>query len=368
MKDYYQTLGVSKSASKEEIKQAYRRLAHEFHPDKKGGDEKKFKEINEAYQVLGDERKKTQYDQFGSAFGSQGTGPSGFQGFDFGNFSGFNTGGFSASGGKGGPAEGWDFGDIFSEFFGGGARTRTKTRRAGADIQIDMILTLEEAFSGIEKEISLRKYVQCRNCGGKKNEPGTALLDCLTCHGRGEIRQEQRTFLGSFTQVMSCAHCEGAGKIPQQKCKQCHGAGRVQEIEKILIKIPRGIGDGQTIEFQGKGEAGDGGYGNLYLALHVKPHSYFKREGADVYSEHEISLTEAVLGASVIFSTLSGNVTDEIPAGTRSGEMIKLQGKGMPRISKGGFGDHYIELTVSIPKRLSKKAKELFDELKKEGL
>ncbi|MBI1888744.1 MAG: molecular chaperone DnaJ [Candidatus Spechtbacteria bacterium] len=363
MKDYYQILRIPRSASKEEIKQAYRKLAHQYHPDKKGGDEQKFKEINEAYQVLGDERKKAHYDQFGSAFDSRGS--DGFQGFDFRNFSGFGAGGFSASGG---PAEGWDFGDIFSEFFGGGAKTSTKTRQSGADIEIDIILSLEEAFSGIEREIALRKYIQCPRCAGKKNEPGSSFSDCARCKGTGEIRREQRTFLGSFTQVTTCAHCEGAGKIAQTKCKQCGGAGRIQETEKILIKVPRGIENGQIVELKGKGEAGEGGYGNLYIEVHVREHTQFRRKGADIYSEREISLTQAVLGDTVGVLTLSGNVEVQIPAGIKHGEMIKLEGKGMARLGTGGLGDQYVQVMIKMPKRLSRKATELFEELKREGL
>lgn len=348
MKDYYEILGVPKNTSKEEIKQAYRKLAHQYHPDKKGGDEKKFKEINEAYQVLGDERKRAQFDQFGSAFGSQGAGGfSGFQGFDFGNF---------------------DFHDIFSEFFAGGTRASGRTRARGRDIQVDFVISLEEAFGGIEKEISLKKYMQCARCGGKKNEPGSAFKKCVTCGGSGEIRIQQRIFIGSFTQVALCSACKGEGKIPEKKCEKCRGAGRVLDIESILVKIPAGIRSGEVLEFYGKGEAGDGGSGNLYVKVHVKDHPKFERKGDDIVSQIEISIAQAALGDSLRVKTLEGDMEFEIPSGVESQEMLKLQGKGMPRLGRAGRGDHYVKIIVKTPKRLTNRARKLFEELREEGL
>lgn len=358
--DYYQTLGVPKDAPKDEIKRAYRKLAHKYHPDKKGGDEKKFKEINEAYQVLGDEKKKTQYDQFGSSFGGQGGG--GFSGFDFNNFSG-------ATGGRDFNAEGFDFGDIFSEFFGGGgAGTGTRARQKGRDISVDMEITLEEAFKGASREISLRKSVVCSNCNGEKGEPGTKVKTCESCNGAGEIRQAHRTVLGSITQVAKCSKCSGAGKIPEKKCSQCRGSGLVQDTERISVNIPAGIHSGESIVFSGKGEAGEGGYGSLYIGIHIKRHSYFNREGDDVYSNAEISISQAVLGDSLKVKILSGDTELKIPTGIESGAMIKLQGKGMPRLHGAGQGDHYVRVSIKTPQKLSKRAKDLFEEIKKEGL
>jgi molecular chaperone DnaJ len=362
--DYYKTLGVSKNASKDEIKRAYRKLAHQYHPDKKGGDEKKFKEINAAYQVLGDERKKAHYDQFGSNFGSQGGG-GGFQGFDFNNFSGFGGRGFSA---RGGPADGWDFGDIFSEFFGGGAGTRARAKQRGQDIKIDIVTSLEEAYAGIEREISLRKNVVCVRCTGSKGEPGAPIVDCKACGGSGEIRQTHRTVLGSITQVHTCGACGGEGKIPEKKCAKCRGAGIIQGVERIRVKVPAGIHSGEHIEFRGKGEAGPGGAGNLYAEVHIKEHPKFEREGDDIFSNLEIFISQAALGDRATIPTLAGSADITIPSGTETGAMVKLQGRGMKRLYGAGYGDHYARITVKTPQRLSKRAKELFEELKREGI
>jgi len=365
MNDYYSALGVPKTATKDEIKKAYRKLAHQYHPDKAGGNEKKFKEINEAYQVLGNDKKKAQYDQFGSTFGSTGQqgGFSGFQGFDFRNFSGF--GGF---GGRGFKSQEFDMNDIFSEFFGQGARTTTKTRQRGRDIQINIIISLEEAFSGTERSVSLKKYIQCDKCHGNKNEPGTELKTCPTCGGTGEIQQSQHILFGSYTRIAKCNTCSGDGKIPEKKCSKCHGVGRFQEIERISIQIPAGIHSQDAITLQGKGEAGDGGYGNLYAQVHVNKHPQFERDGDDIYSLAEISVSHATLGGSLGVKTLRDVVSVKIPGGIESGETIKLQGKGMPHLDGGGSGDHYVKITVKTPKKLSKRAKELFEELKAEGM
>ena len=354
--DYYQTLGVPKNASKDEIKRAYRKLAHQYHPDKSGGDEKKFKEINEAYQILADEQKKVQYDQFGSP-------PAGGFGNQKGGFSGFQ--GFSA---QGGPAGGWDFADVFSELFGGRARTHTRTRQAGSDIKIDVVISLEEAYSGVEREFSLKKNVVCDKCAGSKGEPGTSIKNCGTCGGSGEVRQTHRTVLGSITQIHVCQACGGEGKIPEKKCSKCKGAGIVQGTENIRVRIPAGIHSGEHIEFRGKGEAGPGGQGNLYAEVHIKEHPRFEREGDDIYSNLEISISQAALGDGIKVQTLVGEVDIIIPSGTESGAMIKLQGKGMPRMQRQEHGDHYVRIVVKTPKKLSKRAKELFDELKKEGV
>lgn len=359
MKNYYEALGVPKNSSKEEIKRAYRRLAHQYHPDKKGGDEKKFKEINEAYQVLGDERKRAQYDQFGSGFGSSGAGGfSGFQGFDFGNFSSR----------RGSSFEGFDFHDIFSEFFGSRARGGTaKREEAGRDIYIDIVISLEDSYSGLERDISLKKYIQCEKCGGKKNEPGSGFKSCSSCGGSGELRQEQQTFLGSFARVTQCPHCAGAGKIPEVKCGNCKGSGRVKALDKIKVKIPAGIKSGEMISFAGKGEVSETGKaGNLYAQIHIKESEHFIRRNDDIYSKEEISIPQAVLGDSISVNTLGGECDVKIPAGTQSQDMVKLQGRGMPHLHGGGFGDHYVRFVIKTPKRLSKRAKELFEQLKKE--
>ena len=358
--DYYKTLGVPKNAPKDEIKRAYRKLAHKYHPDKRGGDEKKFKEINEAYQVLGDDKKKIQYDQFGSSFGGQGGGGFSAQGGPASGWD-FSRGGFSA--------EGVDFGDIFSEFFGGGgARTSARTKQKGRDIRVDMEITLEDAFSGVSREISLKKNVVCSRCDGDKNEPGTHAKTCESCNGSGEIRQIHRTILGSIAQVVECAKCSGGGKIQEKKCSQCRGSGFVRDTERISVNIPAGIHSGESIVFSGKGEAGAGGYGNLYVGIHIKEHPYFNRESDDIYSNFEISISQAVLGDFLKIKTLHGETELKIPTGIESGAMIKLQGKGMPRLHGAGQGDHYVKVSVKTPQKLSKRAKDLFEEIKKEGL
>lgn len=359
MPDYYQTLGIPKSASKEDIKKAYRKLAHQYHPDKAGGDEKKFKEINEAYHLLSDDQKRAQYDQFGSSFGSGPGGSSGFRGFDFRNFSGFGGRGFSQD---------FDINDVFSEFFGGRERTATKTRQKGRDIEIDIIISLEEAYTGTSREVSLKKYIQCDTCHGNKNEAGTDFKTCQTCGGTGEIAQSQHILFGSFQRIIACAGCEGNGKIPQKKCSMCRGAGRIQDIERLSIKIPAGINSQEALTLQGKGEAGDGGYGNLYAQVHIKEHPLFEREGDTIYSEVKISVSDATLGGTVRVQTLAGEVDVKIPGGIESGEIVKLQGKGMPHLYGSARGDQYVKVIVQTPKRLTRRAKELFEELKREGL
>ncbi|MFY9457516.1 MAG: molecular chaperone DnaJ [Candidatus Spechtbacterales bacterium] len=359
MNDYYKTLGVPKNSSQEEVKRAYRKLAHKYHPDKQGGDEKKFKEINEAYQVLGDERKKAQYDQFGSNFGSRNG--EGFQGFDFNNFSGFSgRGGFGS--------QEFDLGDIFSEFFGGGARTRSRTKQRGHDIQIDAVISLEEAYSGVTRKISLKKSIKCPQCQGNKNEPGSKLNICKSCGGSGEVRQTHRTVLGSITQVHECNACSGEGKIPEKKCSRCRGLGIVEDIENISLDIPAGIHSGESMVINGKGAAGEGGYGNLYVQVHIRDHAKFERKGDDIYSDIQISIPQAVLGDLLKTQTLSGETDIKVPSGAESGAMIKLQGKGMSRLGGRGFGDHYARISIKTPQKLSKRARELFEELRKEGI
>jgi molecular chaperone DnaJ len=354
MNNYYDVLGVPRNATKEEIKKAYRKLAHQYHPDKTQGDEKKFKEINEAYQVLGDDKKKAQYDQFGSSFSSGGAG-SGFGGFDFSGF-----------GGRGFQSHEFDFGDIFSEFFGGRGRTATKPRQKGRDIQVDVMVTLEEAFAGVERSFSLRKYTVCDQCAGKKNEPGSKLIICVSCGGTGEISETKRVLFGSFIEVRTCDTCGGEGKIPEKKCSKCRGMGRLLNTETISVKIPAGIDSGEIINLEGKGEAGVGGYGNLYVKVHIKEHRDFKRKGDDIYSETAISMPQAALGDHIFIKTIDGDAKLEIPSGIESGEILKVHGKGMVRMYSASRGDLYVRITVKTPKHLSKNGKELFEALKRE--
>ena len=356
-KDYYNTLGVSKGASKEEIKKAYRKLAHQYHPDKGGGDEDKFKEINEAYQVLSDDSKRQQYDQFGQSFNG-GSGP-------------FGAGGFDPFGGAQGGVD-FDLGDIFEQFFGGGAssgarRGRRETR--GRDIEVNLEITLEEAYSGVQKDVSYQTHVVCERCGGKKHEPGSKMITCPTCRGVGKIKQQQRTFLGVFENVQVCPECRGGGSIPDKKCTKCYGEGRVQDSVNVTVDIPAGISDGSALTVEGAGEAGTGGSsGALYAHITVKPHSVFKRRESDLYSSVNVNVSQAVLGDAVKVETIDGKVDLKVPAGTQSGELIRMRGKGMPKLRSRGRGDHFVEVNVEIPKKVTKKTESLFKKLREEGL
>ncbi|MBU3925391.1 molecular chaperone DnaJ [Patescibacteria group bacterium] len=373
MADYYEILGVGKGASDEEIKRAYRRLAQKLHPDKPGGDEKKFKEINEAYQVLSDKQKRGQYDQYGQTFEqAQSQGGGGFGGFE--GFGGFGDMFRNASGGGinfefGGEG----FGDIFSDIFTGGrARGGRGGRRAkkGEDVAIDIELTLEEVFSGIEREINLYKRAVCPSCAGSGAEAGSKIVNCPACKGAGEIRQTRRTILGSFTQVSACPDCGGEGKTVEKKCKACGGDGRVKETAPIKLNIPKGVEDGMTLTLQGAGEAGPKGgvSGDLYINVHIKPHKYFNRRNSDIIYEAEINFSEAALGAKIDVPTIEGIAVLTVPAGIESGKVIRMTGKGMPRMDSYGRGDQYVKVKIKTPKSLTRKQRELLGDLGKEGL
>lgn len=361
--DYYKILDVSKGASDDEIKKAYRKMAHKHHPDKSGGDEAKFKEINEAYQVLSDKSKRQQYDQFGKTF-DQGSaqGGHGFSGFDF---SGFSSGGGSSFGGDFG---GTDFEDIFSNIFGGGGGS-SKKRRRGQDIQVDLEITFEEMVSGARKKINLYKTVVCDNCGGEGGEPGTNMKTCATCHGSGQVQKITRSFFGSFSQVSVCSDCQGMGKGYDKKCKICGGDGRVKKQQEIEINVPAGISDGQTISISGSGEAGEKGAtpGDLYILIHVKNHPKFIRKNQDILSEEKISFSTAVLGGEIEIETISGRLILKIPSGTQSGETFRIKEKGVPDIHGRGRGNHLVKIIVRIPQRISREQKRLIEELKNVG-
>ena len=359
-KDLYEILGVSKNASDDEIKKAYRKLAHKYHPDKIGGDAEKFKEINAAYQVLSDKSKRAQYDQYGQTFensggGGQGFG-GGFGGFDF-NGQGFNFG------------EGFE--DIFSDIFGGGfggSRGRTRdTRKAGNDIQIDVEIDFAEMVNGAKREINLRRLTKCDVCQGNGGEPGSKEETCPTCKGSGQIRRVTRSIFGSFEQVTTCSNCHGTGKTFSRTCHKCHGEGRVKENQTIRVDIPAGIDHGQTISVQGQGEAGEKGSksGDLYITVHVKPNSKFSREGNNIVSEEHISFSQATLGAKIEIQTIGGKLNMKIPAGTQSGEFFRIKGEGIPHLGRSLRGDQLVKIIVDVPRKLSREQKRLIEELGK---
>jgi len=367
-KDYYNILGINKNASKEEIKRAYRKLAHKYHPDKQGGNEKKFKEINEAYQVLSNDQKKSQYDQFGSTFDQ-----SGFSNQDnqAGGWGGINIEdlfrGFTGQSQQRSEDFG-DFGDIFGNVFGN-RRAKYQYKQKAKDIIVDMEVSLEDIYKGLEKDIKLRKTVKCSQCNGTGKEPGSLMKKCPTCNGKGEIRQTQRTILGSFSRVSVCPDCFGEGKIPEKNCSKCKGQGRVRQVETITISIPSGIDDGQIIKLEGQGEAGGKNEisGDLYVRIHIKKHKYFIKKGDDIYYQLLIDFTQAALGDKVEIPTLDKKVKLKIPAGILSGKSLRIKNKGMPK-SNGFRGDQYVKLQIKTPKKLSKKAKELLKKLKQEGV
>ncbi len=359
--DYYKILGVSKDADQNEIKKAYRKLAHKHHPDK-GGDEEKFKKINEAYQVLSDEEKRSKYDRFGKAGARSGAGFGGYSqgGFDF-NGSGINF---------------EDLGDIFGDMFGGGFSGGQRSRRRQAEsIKINMTVTLKESFTGTVKEKSIKKRVDCSTCKGSGSKPGTKKKECPDCQGRGRIKKEKRSFFGTFSQIVECPKCEGSGSIPEKECKKCSGKGWVEEIEKLKIKIPSGIKSGQTIRLSGKGHSGGSkaDSGDLLVEVKVKNETPFKRKGDDLYYQAKISFSQAVLGGSIkipVFSS-EGSLSKlklKIPKGSSSGKVIKLSGKGMPQLSGYKRGDLYVKLEIDVPKKPTGKQKKVLNKLSEEGL
>ncbi len=364
-KDYYKILGVERSASDEDIKKAYRRLAHQFHPDKANGDASKFKEVNEAYQVLGNKEKRAQYDRFGQVFegGATQGGPSSDP---FGGVGGF-PGGFQWNGNMG--EDMGDFADIFESVFEqfGGRRRPTYTR--GADIEVIAQVTLEEAFRGVKRTLDLRTYGACKACGGLGYEKKAGLATCTMCQGKGEIREQRRTFFGNFAQVRACPTCEGRGQVPNQKCKECKGSGRILESRQVPLDIAAGVEDGQVVKLKAQGEAGEHGSeaGDLYVVVRVRPHAIFARTGSDLATTREMKLTDALLGKKIEMTDVAGErFVFTIPPGFNFREKLRVPGRGMPRFGGLSRGDLYITLDVKVPARLSAKAKKLLEELEGE--
>jgi molecular chaperone DnaJ len=350
--DYYELLGVAKSASADELKKAYRKLAMKHHPDKNPGDkeaEKKFKEINEAYDILKDPQKRAAYDRMGhSAFeGGMGGGAGGFHGGGF----DFNAAGF-----------GNVFDDIFSEFMGG-RQSQAEAALRGADLRYNMEITLEDAYNGLKKNIKIPTNVTCDICHGSGAAKDTKPETCPTCHGSGKIRARQ----GFFTIERTCSHCHGMGQIIKDPCKTCHGSGRMRKEKTLSVSIPAGIDDGARIRLAGEGEAGmrGGPSGDLYIFLHVKPHKFFHRDGTNIYCEVPISMSTAALGGEVEVPTIDGHKARvKVPEGTQSGKQFRLKSKGMPLLRTTSKGDMYIQAMVETPVSLSKRQRELLEEFK----
>lgn len=352
--DYYKTLGVDKSASQDEIKKAFRKLAHKYHPDKKDGDEAKFKEVNEAYTVLSNEKKRAQYDQFGSGFAGGQAGAGGFGGFDFSQFQ---------QGAQGGGFE-FNVGDIFGDIFNQGGR---RSKR-GRDIQVDLDLTFKESVFGAEKKIKINKVSECSVCKGSGAEPGSKLDTCTTCKGQGKVREVKQSFLGQFATERPCDECHGSGKIPEKKCKDCGGIGIRKQNTEMNVKIPAGIENGEVVRLSNAGEAIQGGNpGDLYIKIHVSKDEKFMKDGYNLVHIHEVKLTDAMLGTTEKLETLDGEIKLKIPAGVSHGETLRVRGKGVP-MPNGSRGDIMVRIKINIPRKLSRKAKKAIEELKKEGL
>ncbi len=346
-RDYYEVLGVSRDASQEEIKRAYRQLARKYHPDvnSEADAEENFKEVNAAYEVLSDPQKRAMFDRYGV------DGPPGLGGFDF-----------------GGMRDPFDiFAEVFGNLggFGGFGRSGRAGPRRGGDLRVSVELTFEEAAFGVEKMVDVRRQEACAACNGSGAEPGTQPERCPECNGSGQVRRAQHTFLGSFVNITTCPKCNGKGTIVKNPCHECNGSGRVYAHRRISVTVPPGVDDGVTMRLAGQGEPGDlgGPSGNLYVSLHVKPHTYFKRREDDVIVEVQINIAQAALGDEIMVPTLDGEREITIPAGTQVGTVFRLRGLGTPHLRGTGRGDQLIVVQVAVPKRLTQRQRELFQEL-----
>ena len=363
-KDYYDTLGVNKGASKDEIKKAFYKLAHKYHPDKKDGNEAKFKEVNEAYQTLSDDDKRSKYDQFGSQYANMGGGHAGHQRGGFGGFEGFD---FSGGGFQGGAD--FDFGnlnDIFSDFFGGGG-SRQQARR-GRDISTEIQISFQDSIFGIDRKILITKTSNCLTCSGSGAKSGTKMETCKHCNGQGQIRESKRTIFGNAASNKICETLLGTGEVPKEICYMCKGKGVLRREEEISIVIPAGIRDGEMIRMTGMGEAvSKGTTGDLYIKINVAPHALFKREGNDLVMNLNLKLSDALLGTEYPIQTLDGEISVTIPEGVSINEILRVRGKGVP-VAKNKRGDLLIKLNIKLPGRLSRKSREIITELQKEGI
>jgi len=351
-RDYYEVLGVSKQASADELKKAFRKMARQYHPDAnpdKKDTEEKFKEIAEAYEVLSDPEKRANYDRFGHAANNG----QGFGGFE---------GGFGGFGDLGG------LGDIFDMFFGGGGRGRRGPEK-GSDLRLDMEISFEEAAFGLEKDIKVPRNEECGTCGGSGAAPGTKAQACPACNGSGQIQYAQNTPFGRVVQSRTCDRCRGAGKIIEKPCPTCHGAGQVRKTRSIHVKIPAGVDSGTRLRVSGEGESGlrGGPRGDLYVYIYVKAHKFFRREGNDVIVEIPVSFSQAALGDEIEVDTLDGKARVKVPEGTQSGSVFRLRGRGIPDLHGHGRGDQHVRVKVVTPTRLTEKQKELMLEFAKLG-
>lgn len=357
MKDYYQVLGLQKGASKDEIKKAFRKLSTQYHPDKKTGDENKYKEITEAYAVLSDDKKKAEYDNYGQAFNSAG-GAGGFGGFDWSNFAGAQ-GGFGAQGFE------FDLNDIFENFgFGGGQRRPNR----GRDISIEININFRESIFGTARKVLVTKNSLCDECEGSGAKKGTEMVTCETCAGNGKIRETRQSLMGSFTTVRECSVCHGKGKVPKERCPKCAGMGVRKAQEEISFNVPAGIENGEVMRMTGYGEAiPNGQAGDLYIKIYVESDKNIKREGSNLVMDLPVKLTDALLGGVYKIETLDGVMELKIPVGIDNGEVLKIREKGVP-ISERSRGDFLVRVKIVIPKKLSRKAQKLVEDLQKEGV
>ena len=350
-RDYYEVLGVQKGASEDELKKAYRKLAKQNHPDLHPGDkeaEARFKEINEAYEVLSDKEKRAKYDQFGFAgvdpnFGAGAGGAGGFGGFDMGDiFGSFFGGGFGGFGGG----------------FGGG-QSKTGPSK-GANVRASLSLTLEEAAFGCERDVTISHVEACDDCKGTGCAPGTTPEVCPNCHGTGTVRMQQRTVLGVMSTSTVCPNCRGEGKIIHQPCKSCNGSGGVRRQKKVHVKVPAGIDNGQAISVRGQGDMGRNGgpAGDLIVGINVRPHAQLRRDGTSIYLDQDISFLQAALGAEVEIPSLDGRIKCTVPAGTQPGTTLRLRGKGVPDLNGRGRGDQFVTVRVQVPRNLNEEQKE----------
>lgn len=356
MKDYYTILGLQKGASKDEVKKAFRKKASEYHPDKKTGNEEKYKEVTEAYAVLSNEKKKAEYDTYGQSFSGAGggAGAQGFGGFDF--------SGFQQQGGGGQGFE-FDINDIFQNFgFGGGGQAQR-----GRDVSVDINLQFTEAIFGVTRKLLITKNNTCEVCEGSGAQKGTKMDTCDTCGGQGKVRENRNSIMGSFTTVRECSTCHGTGKIPKVRCGTCAGVGVKRTEEEISIKVPAGIQNGEVIRMTGRGEAIPHGQpGDLYIKVHVESHKTIKRDGSSLTTQLPIKLTDALLGGVYTVETLDGNTEIKIPAGITHGEQLRIKGKGVP--GDYGRGDFMVKISIETPKKLSRKARKLVEDLREEGI